>query len=62
MLASKLYYEPKPFKEIKEFLMKEMKEVNCVIRQSKSLSVEEKEIRMRDFVLKCMDHFEKKVL
>jgi hypothetical protein len=54
MLASKLYYEPKPFKEIKEFLIKEMKEVNCVIRQSKSLSIEEKEIRMRDFVLKCM--------
>jgi hypothetical protein len=62
VLASKLDYEPHPFTEIEALLMTEMKDVNCTIRQNSSFSVEEKEIKMRNFLLKAMKSFKNKVI
>ena len=60
-LANNPSYEPKPFFKIEELMGEEMKGLNRTLMSSKEDS-EVKGKLMRDFVLRTMDHYRRKVL
>ena len=59
-MASMLTFEPKPFTPIEKLLRAEMVQVNKTIIQG-SGSIEEKARVMRDYVMKVIDHYTRKV-
>lgn len=60
-LAHDLSYEPRPFRAMEELIDREMRSVNKSLIQNDELTFEQKSRCMRDFVLKAMDFYKKKV-
>lgn len=60
-LASSLSYEPLQIQCITADIDSKLREVNKTIIQKEEISIKDKEILMRDFLLEAIDKFKKRV-